>query len=234
MEGGQYARHAYDAELRDLEHEMVAMASIAETMVAEATESLRRLDRNLAMEVIRKDDQIDRLDLQIEARCMRLFALQNPTGADLRLVGSMMKIITDVERVGDLAVDLAKVALKVDNEAGKSDVVDLSKIAGLSRQMFREAVQAFVRRDSSLVQSVSEVEGAVDELYRQIREQIFELMKQEPEEVVPLGWLFLAIHHLERIADHAVNIAERAEFVVTGELRQLTRPQTLPETVEQD
>ncbi len=232
MEGGLYARHAYDAELRDLEHEMLAMASIAETMVAEATEALLKLDRNLAMEVIHKDDQIDRLDLQIEARCMRLFALQNPTGADLRLVGSMMKIITDVERVGDLAVDLAKVALKIDNEAGKSDVVDLSKIAGLSRQMFREAVQAFVRRDSTLVQSVSEVEGAVDELYRQIREQIFELMKQEPEEVVPLGWLFLAIHHLERIADHAVNIAERAEFIVTGELRQLTRVQSLSESSE--
>lgn len=232
MEGGLYARHAYDAELRDLEHEMLAMASIAETMVAEATEALLKLDRKLAMEVIHKDDQIDRLDLQIEARCMRLFALQNPTGADLRLVGSMMKIITDVERVGDLAVDLAKVALKIDNEAGKSDVVDLSKIAGLSRQMFREAVQAFVRRDSTLVQSVSEVEGAVDELYRQIREQIFELMKQEPEEVVPLGWLFLAIHHLERIADHAVNIAERAEFIVTGELRQLTRVQSLSESSE--
>lgn len=232
MEGGLYARHAYDAELRDLEHEMVAMASIAETMVADATEALRKLDRNLAMEVIHRDDQIDRLDLQIEARCMRLFALQNPTGADLRLVGSMMKIITDIERVGDLAVDLAKVALKIDNEAGKSDVVDLSKIAGLSRQMFREAVQAFVRRDSALVQSVSEVEGAVDELYRQIREQIFELMKQEPEEVVPLGWLFLAIHHLERIADHAVNIAERAEFIVTGELRQLTRVQSLSDSVE--
>lgn len=232
MEGGLYARHAYDAELRDLEHEMVAMASIAETMVAEATEALLKLDRNLAMEVIHKDDQIDRLDLQIEARCMRLFALQNPTGADLRLVGSMMKIITDVERVGDLAVDLAKAALKIDNEAGKSDVVDLSKIAGLSRQMFREAVQAFVRRDSNLVQSVSEIEGAVDELYRQIREQIFELMKQEPEEVVPLGWLFLAIHHLERIADHAVNIAERAEFIVTGELRQLTRVQSLSERPE--
>lgn len=228
MDGVNYARQAYDAQLRELEHEMLEMASRAELMVADAVESLVNLDRTKALEVMSRDDEIDVREIQIESRCMRLLALQQPTGADLRLVGSVLKIITDIERVADLAVDLAKFTNKIDNENGRTDFIDIPRISSLCRQMFREAIQAYVRRDLQKIEQVAIMEQEVDDLYRELREQIFDRMRKEPEEVVPAGWLFLAAHHLERIADHALNIAERVGYMVTGEMMSLGRPITAP------
>ena len=224
MDGVNYARQAYDAQLRDLEHELLEMASRAELMVADAVDSLVTLDRSKALEVMTRDDDIDIREMQIESRCMRLLALQQPTGADLRLVGAVLKIITDIERVADLAVDLAKFTNKIENESGRTDFIDIPKISALSRQMFREAIQAYVRRDLQKIVFVAEIEQEVDDLYRELREQIFDRMRSEPEDVVPASWLFLAAHHLERIADHALNIAERVGYMVTGEMISLGRP----------
>lgn len=229
MEGSNYARQAYDFQLKELEHQMLEMASRAELMVADAVDSLVHLDRVKAHDVMRRDDEIDRMDLEIEARCMKLLALQQPTGADLRLVGSVLKIITDIERMADLAVDLAKFTNKIDNENGHTDFIDIPRIAGVCRQMFREAIQAYVRRDLQKIELISDMEREVDGLYRELRGQLFDRMRKSPEDVVPAGWLFLAIHHLERIADHALNIAERVEFMVTGELRNLSKEGMVPD-----
>src|SRR5687767_7428895 len=118
-----HARHAFANEIQELEHDLLEMGSLAEQMVAQASEALCRLDTDLAMAVIQRDDEIDQRDLAIENRCIRILALQQPMAGDLRVVGTAMKMITDIERIGDLAVDVAKIALKVDKEFGATNII---------------------------------------------------------------------------------------------------------------
>ncbi len=213
-------------EIHQIEHELLDMGSHAEAMVARAVESLVKLDPDMAIEAIRADDEIDQLDLDIEERCIRLLALQQPMASDLRVIGTAIKMITDIERVGDLAVDIAKAGLKIEKELGDASYIDFPQIAGIAREMFRESLEAFVKRDLQLVQNVIEKDDQVDDLYRQLRGQIHERMRNVPEDVVAASWLLLALHHIERIADHAVNIAERVSFMVTGSFEQLAKSHT--------
>ena len=129
MESPNNARQNFDRELAELEHELLEMASLVERMMADASQALIKLDPVMARQAILQDDAIDQMELAIESRCMRIIGLQNPAGADLRLVGACLKIITDLERCADLAVDLAKAALKIDHESGRSDIIDLGKFA---------------------------------------------------------------------------------------------------------
>ena len=221
-----YARQAFDDDIKALEHDLLDMGSRAEQMVSQAVDALCSLDVELAMNVVLKDDEIDERDLQIEANCLRLLALQQPMAGDLRVVGTAMKMITDIERVGDLAVDIAKITLKIEREFGETSFIDIPKMAKEARGMFHQALEAFVHRDLAMVHEVIDRDETVDEMYRLLRTQIFENMRANPEMVVVDGWLLLAIHHVERIADHAVNVAERVNFMVTGQFKQLSRTDT--------
>jgi phosphate transport system protein len=227
VQSPSYARQAYNDEIRELEHDLLDMGSRAEQMVGQAVDAICTLNVQLAMSVILKDDEIDERDILIETRCLRLLALQQPMAGDLRVVGTAMKMITDIERVGDLAVDIAKIALKIEKEFGETGFIDIPRMAKEARSMFHEALEAYVQRDLQRVRDVCNKDETVDALYRELRTQIFADMRANPEQVVADGWLLLAIHHVERIADHAVNIAERVNFMVTGELKQLsTKGQT--------
>lgn len=219
----QYARLGFGQEMIELEHDLLEMASRAESMVGQAVHALVNLDAPLALEVIQRDDEIDERDLAIEVRCLRLLALQQPMAGDLRAIGTAMKMTTDIERIGDLSVDIAKIALKIEKELGSTGYVDIPKMANHAQTMLRQGLEAFVKRDLDIVTSVCEMDDTVDQLYRDIREQIHENMRHHPDQVVAASWLLLAIHHIERIADHAVNIAERVSFMVTGQLKQLAR-----------
>lgn len=208
-------------ELDILEHELLDMGSRAETMVARAVESLLTLSPEAAMKVIEADDEIDMLDLDIEQRCIRLFALQQPMATDLRRIGTIMKMITDIERIGDLSVDIAKAGMKIEREVGDVSYIDLARISGVARTMLRESLEAFIKHDLELVERVIQRDDEVDDLYRELRGQIHDHMRQIPDDVVAASWLLLALHHVERIADHAVNIAERVSFMVTGRFETL-------------
>lgn len=221
MDAHSTPRFAYVAQLQELEHEMIDMAAHAEQMVLDAAHALADLDTDLAARVLKGDDAVDAFDLDIENRCIRLLALQAPIGRDLRTIGSAMKIITDIERIGDLACDVAKIAMKIDRDGGTPSIIDLPKMANAVSLMFREAIESYVHRDPERVASVGKMEDEVDGLYRDLRNQVFAHMTAAPNQLVSDGWLLLAVHHLERIADHALNIAERVTFIMTGELRQL-------------
>jgi phosphate transport system protein len=218
MEGSSYARHAFNEQINSLEHDLLEMGSRAEQMVGEAVESLWRLDTVLARTVLSKDDDLDERDLNIETRCLQLLALQQPMAGDLRVIGTAMKMITDIERIGDLAVDIAKIAMKIEKEFGDTSFIDIPGMANIARSMLCEVLEAYVRRDLDRVDEVCRRDEEVDELYRQLRGQIFDQMRANPNQFVSNGWLLLAIHHVERIADHTVNIAERVRFMVTGQM----------------
>lgn len=218
-----HIRQIFDEELDALEHDVLEMGSLSDNMVQLAVESLVELNVDKAMEVIRKDDEVDQHDLDIEARCLRVLALHHPAASDFRTVGAALKVITDIERVADLAVDIAKAGMKIEKMLGDSKVVDIPKMGSLARSMFRKALQAYAQRDLGLVKEVTEMDDEVDELFRQLRAQIHKDMLAEPQHVVADSWLLLAIHHIERIADHAVNVSERVSYMVTGEFKQFVR-----------
>ena len=220
MEYSSYARQSFSAEIDGLEHDLLEMGSRAEEMISLAVEALRSLSVETAREVLSRDDDIDERDSAIEQRCLRLLALQQPMAGDLRVVGTAMKMITDIERIADLACDVAKIAMKIELEMGDTAIVDIPRMANEARLMFREALEAFIRRDLDRVKMVCERDKIVDGLYRDLRTQLFSDMRNHPDNVVVDGWLLLAIHHIERIADHVVNIAERVYFMVTGDVHK--------------
>lgn len=220
MEQSNYARHALDEGLQSLEHDLLTMGARADRMIVNAIEALVALDSSMAREVILSDDEIDQLDIDIETRCIRLLALHQPIAKDLREVGTIMKMITDIERIADLAVDIAKIAMKVDKELGDVSFIDLRRMADAARTMFEQSLESFVKRDIAMVDLICHTDDKVDQLYRELRGQVHDRMKSDPENVVSASWMLLAIHHIERIADHAVNIAERVNFMVTGDLAQ--------------
>lgn len=211
----------YSLEIQSLEHNLLEMASRVEVMIGQAVDSLVQLDAELAHAVLEEDDEIDQLDMDIETRCLRILASRHPEGADLRTLGTAIKMTTDIERIGDLAGDIAKCGLKIEKEMGASTFVDIPKVANLARGMFRAAIEAYVRHDPALLDSIAEQEAQVDALYRDLRGQIHEHMRDYPDEVVAASWMLLAIHHIERIADHALNIAERVSYTITGRLKPL-------------
>ena len=221
MERPPSHRPAFDAQLRGLETDLLEMVSRAEVMVADAVQSLVRLDRAQAERVFVADDTIDRLEHEIEKKCLEILALQQPMGRDLREIGAVLKIVTDVERIGDRAVDIARTGLKVEAAGGDPTIVDLELIGDKARTMVREAVTAFVKRETTEFREIAEMEEQVDAYYRDIREQVFAYMHTHPEKVVACTWLVLALHHIERIADYAVNIAERVGYMVTGQMAGL-------------
>jgi phosphate transport system protein len=223
MESQSVARQTFHLEIQQIEHDVLDMGSRAEAMIARAIEALASLDHDLAMETIRRDDEIDEREHSIEERCLKLLMLQQPAGSDFRTLGTAIKMITDIERIADLAVDIAKVALKIEKELGETNIIDLPRMGNVARAMFREALEAFVRRDMGLIERVIEKDDEVDEMYRELRAQIHADMRANPESVVADGWLLLAIHHVERIADHAVNIAERVAYLVTGAPMKLVK-----------
>ena len=223
MESHQHIRQVFDEELAALEHDVLEMGSLADLMVQRAVESIVDLNVDKAMDVVQRDDEVDQHDLQIESRCLKLLALHHPAAGDFRTVGATLKVITDIERIGDLAVDIAKAGMKIEKVLGDSKVVDIPRMASVARSMFRKALQAYAQRDLALVAEVTDMDDQVDELFRQLRAQIHNDMVSSPEHVVADSWLLLAIHHIERIADHAVNIAERVSYMVTGEFKQFAR-----------
>jgi phosphate transport system protein len=216
-------RSTFEEQLATLRNRLLAMGSAADNMVGMAMQALVEQDVELAAEVIAADDTIDGLDVEIETECMRLIALQTPVARDLHLVGTVLKAITDIERIGDHAVDIAKVARKLATESFYKPMVDLPKMANAVRQMLRDAMTAFVNHDLDVVNEVVAADDEVDSHFHRIRDELHGVMRHDPNLVVQASYLLFVAHYLERIADHIVNIAERVHYAETGELAQLAR-----------
>lgn len=208
--------HVFGLEIRDIEHDLLQMASLVEEMVGRAIESLVQQDAAAAQAVEDSDDEVDALDLAIETRCLRLLAHQQPPGADLRALGTALKMTTDIERVGDLAVEIARCGSRIGDELGESEFVDLPRISKLAQTMFREAIEAYIRKDLVRVGEVYDMEPLVDQMFADLRNQIHDYMRRAPDSVVSASWMLLAANHVERIADHALNIAQRVGYLVRG------------------
>lgn len=208
----------YEEGLRDLKELILKMGGMVEEMIAVAMKGLVERNSKLAQEVIQKDPAVNELEMTMDECCLGLLALHQPAASDLRFITIGLKISKDLERIGDLAVNIAENALKINEEPPLKPYIDLPIMAGKVQKMVKEALDAFVRKDTGEAGKVCEVDDEVDDLNDRIFEELVELMQKDPAAVSRGVRLISVAKHLERIADHATNIAEDVVYLVEGEI----------------
>lgn len=214
-------RQAFDEQLEELERRLLEMGTFVEAMLDKAGRALAEHNVELARQVIVEDDTADDMDLDIEQHCMRLLALQQPMSRDLRTIGTVMKVIADVERIGDYSVDIARTAIALAQTEYFKPLEDIPRMIMIVRTMLRQALQALVKRDLEQVRNVILQDDEVDSLWHGLRDELQQVMEEQPEVVRQAVALLLVARYLERVADHVVNIAERVAYMETGRLETL-------------
>jgi phosphate transport system protein len=207
-----------ERDLENLQGDIRILAQEVETAVQKATEALRMRDIRLAQEVIAGDNDIDEGENRIEEECLRLLALHQPVASDLRRVVTAMMISTDLERMGDLAEDIAGRAIALADGPTLAVPDKLQRMADLTAIMVRQSLEAFFRLDTHLARTLGRLDDDVDRYNAEIISELVETMRDDPALVEPGLSLFSATRHLERIADHATNIAEDVIYLVEGEI----------------
>ena len=222
-------RQSFRDELAALEQELLQMGMLTGSMLGQAVEAIHQNDVALAETVLAQDDDVDEMERRIEAQCIRLLALQQPMARDLRQVESALKVITDLERIGDHAVDIAKIARKLTQEFYlKAPLVDVGPLAKMAQTMLALSLQSLVQHDLTLAVQVCDDDDLADAAFKSLREELLELSQAEPSRIFPASYLLLVAVYLERIADHATNIAERVCYIETGERKILGRSEARP------
>jgi phosphate transport system protein len=204
----------FQKELQELKEDLLKMAALVEETISMAVQSLVKRDSVLAKKTFEGEDQINRMEIDIEDTCLKLLALMHPMAADLRFITSAMKIITDLERMGDQAVNIAERAISLNQEPQLKPYIDIPKMAEIAQSMVKDALDAFVNSDSKLALSVCERDDMVDGLNDQVFRELLTFMMSDPQTITRAVHLMIVCRCLERIADHATNIAEDVIFLV--------------------
>jgi len=208
-------RH-FQEELELLKQRLLEMGGLAEEEVRVAIKGLVERDQALIARAITGDQPVNAMHIEVDSRCFTLLALYQPMAADLRAVVAAVKINTDLERVGDLAVNIAEAAERCIKLPPVKKLIDIPRMAGIAQSMLRDALDAFVRRDTLLAQRVLDEDDKLDALKTQIFRELLTYMLQDPSTIEAALDLILISRHLERIGDHATNIAEDVIFIVSA------------------
>ncbi len=207
-------RHHFEADLQALKNRLLNMGALVEERVHLAVRALMERDPRAAEEIVQGDQEVNALQIEIDDRCLKLLALQQPMATDLRLIAAAMKINADLERIGDQAVNIAQNAVRILAAPPLKPIIDLPRMAEIAQGMTRAALDAFVRRDAALARSVLVGDDEVDQLKDTIFRVLLTYMMADPGTIERALSLILVSRNLERIADHATNIAEDVIFLV--------------------
>ncbi len=216
----------FDEELMRLKEMILKMGAMVESSIKDSVKALVERNDGMAKTVIEKDHQINALDVQIDEECIRLIALMQPKAGDLRFITTAMKITTDLERMGDMAVNIAGRALELNKEPILKPYIDIPHMSQISQGMTRDALDALVNRDKKLAMDVIMRDDEVDDLKYGIFEELISYMVRDPNTVSRAMKISFVAQYLERIADHATNIAEMVIYLVEG---KIIRHMALPE-----
>ncbi|SJZ64820.1 phosphate uptake regulator, PhoU [Trichlorobacter thiogenes] len=215
---------SYDAELKDLKQHVLTMGGLVEKMITDAIKALVDRDTELAEKIIAMDHEVNGHEVAIDEKCLELLALRQPTGRDLRFITLALKIVTDLERIGDKCANMAKRARQLNQEPPLKPYVDIPRMAHWVEQMIKEALDAFVRGDAELAIKVCKDDQMVDDLNQQVQRELYTYMLEDPATISRAMRLTYISKSLERIADHATNIAEMVIFMVKGKDIRHTLP----------
>jgi phosphate transport system protein len=225
----QHTDRGYEQQLSQLRTSVLEMGGLVEDQIAQAVRSLTEHDVALARATIERDHMVNRFDVEVDALCLKLLALHQPAARDLRLITTALKITTDLERIGDMAAHIAERALEIDAEAPTEpraeSMIDLPLMANLARQMLHGALDAFVREDAELALDVCRSDDAIDKLHGQLFRALLAFMVEDPATIARTMRLLFVSKNLERVGDHATNIAEMVIFLVKGRsIRHMDTP----------
>ena len=204
----------FQRELQDLKENLLKMATMVEEAIRDAVQSLVKRDSDLARKTFEFEDRINKMELTIDEMCLKLLALRQPMATDLRFITSAMKIITDLERMGDQAVNISERAIFLNQEPQIKPYIDIPRMAEIAQSMVKDVLDAFVNRDPKLARSVCARDDVVDGLNDQVVRELVTYMLSDPKTITRAVHLTIVAHCLERIADHATNIAEDVIFMV--------------------
>lgn len=203
-------------QLRLLKEDILKMGSLLQEQIYKSNRSMTEKNMELAREVIEKDDIVDQMELDIEKKCLYLIALKQPLAKDLRFIGTTLRIIVDIERMGDHAEDIAKIAIDLYEQTYMKPLIDIPKMAQIAQDMVVTAMKAFIDGDVALAMSLVAMEKQVEALYNEVFRELLSYMMRDQGNIPQATSLLLAAGHLERIADHATNVGEMVVYMVEG------------------
>ena len=215
----------FDEELADLKEKILRMGSLVEGQIRQALQALIGRDDDLATQVIENDRQVNTMDVAVDEACLELLALQQPAARDLRFITTAMKISTELERMSDLAENICERAIELHEEPQLKPYIDIPLMAEHAIKMVGEALDAFVRGDSVLARKVLDEDDYIDNLNEQIFRELLSFMMENPQTISRAIRLSFISKYIERIADHATNVAELVVYMVEGKIiRHMTSP----------
>ena len=210
-------RHFHE-ELDGLKQTLLAMGAMVEDQIRRVMRALVERDEALARDVIERDREVNTYDVEIDEKCVELLALHQPTAVDLRFITTAMKIVTDLERIGDQAVNIAQRAIELNQESQLKPYIDLPRMADKAQRMVKDALDSFVSRDTTLAREVCGRDSEVDALKEQIFRELLTYMMADPKTIARAIRLILVSRFFERVADHATNIAEMVIYMVESKM----------------
>src|SRR5215475_16083049 len=220
-----------DQELADLRSQILRMGALVEAQIEGSIKALVDRDVDLASRIIERDTLVNTMDVEIDERCIRLLALQAPAASDLRFVTTAMKISTELERMSDLAENISERAIELNEEPQLKPYIDIPRMANWTMTMVRECLDAFVRADSKLARKVLSDDDFVDNLTHQLFRQLLSFMIENPATISRAIRLTFIGKYIERIADHATNIAELVVYMVEGKIVRHIDPSALMDKI---
>lgn len=207
----------FDKKMGELQKLLLQMGGLVEESIARAVQSLKEQDLELAEAVCRDDDNIDDLESKIEEGCLTFIATQQPMAKDLRKISTLFKMVTNLERMADNAVNISQVTCRIGREPLIKPLVDIPRMTQITQRMVKDALDSYIQEDVGLAVQTIDMDDEVDQLNAQVFRELLTIMMENPRTITQATYLILVSRYLERIADHATNIAEEVIFLVTGE-----------------
>jgi len=225
MEEKRHTSLHYEKELQEIKNGLIYQGALTEKAIQLAMRSLSERNSDIAKKVIKDDDEIDKLDTDLEERCIKILALRQPTAIDLRFITTAIKITGHLERIGDMAVNIAEKVLQLNEEPQLKPYIDLPRMTDLVSGMIKDSLGSFIRNDLAMAEKVRRTEQVVDDLNEQIFRELLTFMLEDAKSIHRSLMIMQVSKNMERIADHAKGIADMVTYMVTGEC---VRHQTCP------
>lgn len=214
-------RSVYHKRLRKIQDDVLVMGSMTSEAILRSIEALKNRDLDLAEQIVQGDQMINDLRFGIEEKCIQLIVTQQPIANELRIIIAVLNIITEIERIGDYAQGIAKIAIMIGDEPPVKPLIDIPRMAEQSVDMLRRSLDAFINQDAEAARKICSEDDIVDHLYDQVYLELLSLMMKDPQIVSKATRLIWVAHDLERSADRVTNICERVIFVITGKMEEI-------------
>jgi phosphate transport system protein len=214
-------RTTFHRKLREIQDEVLVMASMAGKAITSSVKALKERDLDLARQIINDDVKVNQKRFEIEEKCVELIATQQPMASDLRIIIAILNITTEIERIGDYAMGIARIVITIGDEPPLKPLIDIPRMAEQTVDMLRRSLDALISRNAEAAKKIAIEDDLIDHLYDQVFRELLTFMAEDPRTITRATRLMWVAHNLERAADRVTNICERVVFIVTGKMEEI-------------